>query len=123
MDKIFIRNLQVSVQVGILPHEKAKKQKISFDIVYSIDAKRVSQFDEVASTIDYGSVREILIHFLNSQRFNLIETLADQCADCLLMHFKMKWLKLSVTKSSIFDDADGVGIIIERNPDNSQYCP
>lgn len=121
MDKIFIRNLRVPVQIGILSHEKAKKQTISFNIVYSIDAKRVSQVDEVASTIDYGSVRKILIHFLNGQCFNLIEALADQCADFLLMYFKMKWLKLSVTKLSIFDDADGVGIIIERNSDNSKY--
>nr|WP_284698262.1 dihydroneopterin aldolase [Coxiella burnetii] len=114
VDKLFIRNLRVPAQVGILPHEKAEKQILSIDIVYHINAKQAALSDEILHTIDYASVRENLIHFLNDHRFNLIETLAERCADFLLTRFKMSWLQLSITKPSIFDDADGAGIIIER---------
>ncbi|ABX77414.1 dihydroneopterin aldolase [Coxiella burnetii] len=114
MDKLFIRNLRVPAQVGILSHEKAEKQILSIDIVYHINAKQAALSDEILHTIDYASVRENLIHFLNDHRFNLIETLAERCADFLLTRFKMSWLQLSITKPSIFDDADGAGIIIER---------
>ena len=114
MDRLFIHNLRVSVQVGILSHEKVGKQFVSINIIFSIDAKRAALSDDVRHTIDYGSVREDLIHFLNDHRFNLIETMAERCADFLLMRFKMSWMQLSITKSTIFDDADGAGIIIER---------
>ncbi|MBW5802971.1 dihydroneopterin aldolase [Coxiella endosymbiont of Ornithodoros amblus] len=114
MDKLFIRNLHVPAQVGILRHEKAKKQILTIDIIYHIDAKEAALSDEILHTIDYASVRESLMHFLNEHRFNLIETLAERCADFLLRRFKMSWIQLSITKPSIFEDADGAGIIIER---------
>ena len=114
MDRLFIRKLRVPVQIGILSHEKAGKQLVSIDVIFSIDAKHAALSDDIHNTIDYGSVRGNLIHFLNDHQFNLIETMAEQCADFLLMRFKMSWLQLSITKLTIFDDADGAGIIIER---------
>lgn len=114
MDRLFIHKLRVPVQVGILSHERAGKQFVSIDIVFNIDAKQAALFDDVRYTIDYGNVREDLIHFLEDHQFNLIETMAEQCANFLLMRFKMSWLQLSITKPTVFDDADGAGIMIER---------
>lgn len=63
MDRLFIHKLRVPVQVGILSHERAGKQFVSIDIVFNIDAKQAALFDDVRYTIDYGNVREDLIHF------------------------------------------------------------
>ena len=115
VDKLFICNLRVPVQVGILPHEKTSKQIISLDLTFGIDSKRATASDDIASTVDYAAVREQLIQFLHNKRFGLIETLANQCAEWLLTQFNLTWLRMRVTKTAVFDDVDGVGIIIERS--------
>ncbi|MFW0051546.1 MAG: dihydroneopterin aldolase [Coxiella endosymbiont of Dermacentor nuttalli] len=114
MDKLFISNLKISAQLGILPHEKMSSQTIALDVVLGIDSKSACILDDLSYTIDYAAVRSSLIKFFRIQRFNLVETLANQCVDFLFSQFAVHWIQLSVTKLSVFDDADGAGIIIER---------
>ena len=114
MDKLFIRNLKISAQVGILPHEKRSSQVIALDVFFGIDSKSACISDDLNCTVDYARVRSNLIEFFSNRRFNLVETLANQCAAFLFSQFPVYWLQLSVTKLSVFDDADGVGITIER---------
>lgn len=114
MDKLFIRNLKISAQVGILPYEKTSSQRIALDVVLGINSKKACRSDDLNSTIDYARVRSSLIEFFSNRRFNLVETLANRCADFLFSQFPIHWLQLSVTKLSVFDDADGAGITIER---------
>ena len=115
MDKLFIRNLKALAWVGILPHEKIAAQTILLDITFSVDTERAATSDDLKHTIDYASVREGIIEFLNQHRFNLIETLADRCANFLMHRFGIQWLQLSVTKLFVFDDARGrAGVIVER---------
>lgn len=89
-------------------------QTISLNIILGIDSRPACISDDIDHTIDYATVRSSLIEFLRNRRFNLIETLANRCADFLLSQFAVRWLQLSVTKLSVFDDADGAGITIER---------
>ncbi|QTS83577.1 dihydroneopterin aldolase [Coxiella endosymbiont of Amblyomma nuttalli] len=115
MDKLFIRNLRVLAWVGIFPYEKIAAQTVLLDIVFSVDTKYAASSDDLKHTIDYASIRESIIEFLNQNRFNLVETLADRCANFLLNRFSIQWLQLSVTKLFVFDDAQGgAGVIIER---------
>ncbi|MFW0072959.1 MAG: dihydroneopterin aldolase [Coxiella-like endosymbiont] len=114
MDKLFIRNLKVLAWVGILPHEKIAAQTISLDITFSVDAERAAVSDDLRHAIDYARVRESIIEFLNQHQFNLIETLADRCANFLVNRFGIQWLQLSATKLFVFDDAQGAGVIVER---------
>lgn len=115
MDKLFIRNLKVLAWVGILPHEKIAAQTILLDIIFSVDTEHAAASDDLKHTIDYASVHESIIEFLNQHQFNLIETLADRCANFLVNRFGIQWLQLSVTKLAVFDDVQGVaGVIVER---------
>ena len=101
-------------QLGILPHEKVSSQVIALDVVLGIDSKAACISDDLNYTVDYAKVRSNLIEFFSSQRFNLVETLANQCADFLFSRFTVHWVRLSITKLLVFDDADGAGITIER---------
>lgn len=115
VDKLFISNLKVSAQVGILPHEKMSSQVIALDVALGIDSRAACISDELNCTVDYAKVRGDLIEFFSNQRFNLVETLANRCVDFLFSRFTVvHWIQLSVTKPLVFDDADGAGITIER---------
>ncbi|AJC50371.1 dihydroneopterin aldolase [Coxiella endosymbiont of Amblyomma americanum] len=115
MDKLFIRNLKVLAQLGILPHERASSQIINLDVFLGIDSKLSGISDDLSVTVDYAVVRSGLIEFFSNRRFNLVETLANRCAAFLFSEFSLvHWVQLRITKLSVFDDADGVGIVIER---------
>ncbi|QHG92397.1 dihydroneopterin aldolase [Coxiella endosymbiont of Amblyomma sculptum] len=115
MDKLFIRNLKISAQLGVLPHEKASPQIIALDVFLGIDSKLACFSDDLNFTVDYAMVRRKIIKFFSDRRFDLVETLANRCVDFLFSQFTtVHWIQLCVTKLSVFDDTDGVGIVVER---------
>jgi dihydroneopterin aldolase len=114
MDKIFFRRLSVMADIGILPWEKEHRQEIHIDLEFATDAAVAAVSDDINDAINYASVRETIISFVQNKRFNLLETLAEELSIQLIEVFSFTWLKLSISKPSIFDDADAVGICIER---------
>ncbi len=114
MDKIFFRQLRVKADIGILPWEKESRQEIHIDLEFSIDAAAVAISDDIKDAVNYAAVRESIISFIEKKRFNLLETLAEELSLQLIEEFSFSWLKLSISKPSIFNDADAVGVCIER---------
>ena len=46
--------------------------------------------------------------------FQLVETLAEGCAELLRREFHVSWLRLTLHKLQAVDNAASVGVIIER---------
>lgn len=115
VDKVFIRQLKVSAQVGILPWECENHQDIFFDIDIAVDANQIVQTDNINHTVDYAKVKKCISQFAKQHRFNLIETLADKIAALLIENFNIQWLRLTLTKPRAFDGDALAGVTIERN--------
>lgn len=114
MDKIFIRNLAIATTIGILPHECTSPQTLMINLNFDIDARAISQYDQIEKAIDYAAIRECLINFGETHRYHLIETFAEHCANHLLQEFPLTKLTLSIEKPHLFPDTESVGVIIER---------
>lgn len=115
MDKIFIRQLKVSAQIGILPWERENRQDIFLDVDIAVDANQIAQTDDINHTVDYAKVRDCISQFIAQRRFNLLEALGHKVADLLIENFKIQWLRLTVSKPQAFEDDTLAGIIIERD--------
>lgn len=113
-DKIFIRELKVPAQVGILPWEKTTTQIIVLDLQFSIDAKQIAVTDAIEKAVDYTAVCAAITDYLAQHRFNLIETLAESLSQFLIEKFSLVGLRLSITKPQAVADSSGVGVVIER---------
>ena len=113
-DIITINKLRVQAHIGILPWELEKPQQIHVTIQYVTDASKSAAQDDINLAMDYSAVREQVVQFVGSQRFNLIETLAERCAQDLLNYFALSWVSIEICKPTIFADADGVSIRVER---------
>ncbi len=50
--------------------------------------------------------------------FQLVETLAEQCAALLMQEFGVTWLRLTLHKPDAIENAASVGVIIERGSNN-----
>lgn len=114
MDKLFIRRLVVSAAVGILPWERSHRQEVLVDLEIVIDANPPAFTDDISDALDYAAVRESIHQFAAVHRFNLIETFASRLSEQLIAQFTLMGLRLRVTKPTIFKDAEGVGVCIER---------
>lgn len=118
MDKIFIHGLELSVIIGIYPHERTQAQPILLDIDLGIDAQLASAHDVLAQTIDYDDLIHQIKNYITNTQFSLIETLAEYIAQFILKKFSIPWLRICLTKpgavSPLQRNTQKIGIVIER---------
>ena len=109
-----MRDLRVATVIGIYEWEKRIKQTISIDLEMGTDIRTAAASDTIDDTLNYKAVSKRIIAFVEGNRFQLIETLAEKIAELLLKEFKLPWLKLTVSKPGAVSAAGNVGVIIER---------
>jgi dihydroneopterin aldolase len=51
---------------------------------------------------------------VESSTFQLVETLAERCAEIVLAEFQVSWLRLKLSKPGAVRGSKAVGVVIER---------
>jgi dihydroneopterin aldolase len=80
----------------------------------AFDIKKAAATDDIAYTLDYKTVSDRIVQFVESSEFFLVETLIEKIADILLTEFSIPWVKIVLNKKGAVSRARDVGIIIER---------
>ena len=114
MDIVYIRELQVETIIGIFDWEREVKQVVSLDVEMQADIRQSAQSDDIEDTLNYKAVAKRLISFVENSEFQLVETLAEQCALIILQEFDVPWVRLRLSKPGAIRGARDVGVIIER---------
>ena len=114
-DRIFIEQFIVSAIIGIHADERVTPQPIQFDLEIAADAARAAHRDNVADTIDYSRLCDLIRHIAVEGKFQLAETLAERIAQRLINELGVRWLRLRVAKPNAIGAAKLVGIEIERS--------
>lgn len=114
MDKIFIDNLIVFGILGIHPHEQRKKQLIRISVEVTTDITEAGEKDDVHKTIDYSTLSEDIIRFIDESSYGTIEALIEALAQMILHNFNIESVWLRIEKPSAVPQADSVGVEIER---------
>ncbi len=114
MDIVFIKELTVFASVGVYDWEKNIKQRLVFNIEMAWDFEKAVLSDNVADCLNYATVSQAIIHFVESQHFDLVETIAHRLAKLLMVRFNIKWLKIELHKPQAVAQASSVGVIVER---------
>ena len=114
MDIIFLGGLEIETVIGIYDWERTIKQKIYLDIEMAFDIKKAAATDDIAYTLDYKTVSDRIVKFVEASEFLLVETLIEKIADILLTEFSIPWVKIVLNKKGAVSRARDVGIIIER---------
>ena len=115
MDIIFIREMRLPAWIGLYKHEKVAQQTIELDIEIGLPGDTVFRSGKVRDTIDYGVVSERIRAILDSERFGLVESLAERIAKLLIDEFKSPKVTVNITKLGVLKDAKRVGVRIERS--------
>ena len=113
-DRVFIEDLKIETVIGIFDWERKIRQTISLDIEMAWDIQAAATTDHIDQALDYKSVAKRLIAFVSASEFQLVETLAERCAQIILEEFQVPWLKLRLSKPGAVRGSRNVGVIIER---------
>ncbi len=114
MDIVFIRGLSIDTVIGIYDWERKIRQTVILDLEMSCDVSRAAATENIADTLDYKAVSKRLVAFVEASEFQLVETLAERCADIVREEFGVQWLRLTLNKIGALSSARDVGVIIER---------
>ena len=113
---ISIRGLEISACHGVLNSEKVNPQKFVFDLDSEVDFFGTEQKDDIGSTVNYAEVCALIEKITKENKYNLIETLACECAFQLFENFeKIKKVKLTCNKpqAPIEQKFASVGVTVE----------
>ena len=114
MDIIFLGGLEAETVIGIYDWERTIRQNIFIDLEMAYDIKKAAATDDIAYTLDYKTVSDRVVAFVENSEFLLVETLIEKIAELLLNEFEIPWVKITLNKKGAISKARDVGIIIER---------
>ena len=80
-DLIEIKGIKSFGYHGVLESEKVTGQDFYVDVVLEVDLTRASITDDVADTINYAEVTDLVVAEITGDRVSLIEKLAGNIAD------------------------------------------
>jgi len=114
MDIVFLRDLRIQTVIGIYEWERNTRQEVVLDLEMATDVRKAAASDDIEDALNYKSVAKRLIAFVEDSRFQLVETLAESCAEIVLKEFGVPWVRLSLNKIGAVRGARDVGVIVER---------
>ncbi|AKP33178.1 bifunctional dihydroneopterin aldolase/7,8-dihydroneopterin epimerase [Yersinia aleksiciae] len=114
MDIVFIEELSVITTIGVYDWEQTIQQKLVFDIEMGWDNRKAAASDNVNDCLSYADISDSVIKHVESQRFALVERVAEEIAELLLQRFNSPWVRIKVSKPGAVAQARNVGVVIER---------
>jgi len=83
-DRIVLANMAFQARHGVHDLEKVEAQRFEVDVELALDIQPAGLDDDLAKTVDYGGVYEVVRQVVESTTFNLMEALAEAIAHEIL---------------------------------------
>ena len=83
-DRIELRGLVASGICGALPEERVRPQPLEVDLDVVADLSAPGRSDDLADTLDYGAIAAAVERVITTERFVLLERLAQRLVDVVL---------------------------------------
>lgn len=96
--RISLTGLRAWGRHGVFDGERAGGQEFVVDAVLELDMSTAAATDDVADTVDYGTVADELVAVVAGQPVRLIETLATRLAERCLAHDRVRAATVTVHK-------------------------
>jgi len=114
-DRIYIRDLSLRTIIGIFPEERTKRQDVIVNVVMEVDSHApAAASDAIEDTTDYKSITKKIIQHVEESSYNLIETLAERCAEICLAADGVNGVTVTIDKPGALRFARSVAVEIYR---------
>jgi len=95
---IYIEGLEVYGHHGVSSEEKVLGQRLLYDVRLTMEECDAAETDDVADTVDYTEVLDVVTEVATTQSFSLLERLAWATAETILRRFSVDEVWVQVTK-------------------------
>lgn len=99
-DQIIILGITGTGYHGVFEHERREGQEFSVDVVLDVRTSAAASSDDLADTVDYGSVSVAVHELIVGEPVDLIETLAERIAATCLAFAGVERVEITVHKPS-----------------------
>jgi len=113
LDRIFVRDYVLDVEIGVHHHEKGVTQRVRFSVDVDIAPSASALDDDIDRTFDYDFVINGIKSIIARGHINLVETLAEEVAQHCLEHPRVE--RVAVTIEKLDKDPGAVGVEIIRS--------
>lgn len=110
--RIFLKNFDVSISMGVHDFEKQARQRVIVNVDLYIDPNERIKHDTIRETVDYDFVRRTILEISDSGHFHLQETFCERILDVCLAKSGVLAARVSSEKPDIYPDCESVGFEI-----------
>ncbi|MDA0997608.1 MAG: dihydroneopterin aldolase [Proteobacteria bacterium] len=111
---VFVRDLVIVALVGIHSHERNTPQRVRFNLDLAVREGDAGLGDDIANVVCYEKLVAGVQAILGKGHVGLVESLAEEVAQMALADRRVRSARVRVEKLDIFDNAESVGVEIER---------
>lgn len=111
---VFIRDLILACDIGVHPHEKGTLQRVRINLDLAVQDDGIPLSDRLENVVCYEDAVTRIRAITQDGHINLVETLAERIAQTCLQHPDCHTARVRVEKLDVFEDAESVGVEIER---------
>jgi len=109
--RLFLRNYQVWINIGVHDFEKKGEQRVLINVdLYTPLADTTPQADQLDEVVDYDFMRRTIAEYVARGHIHLQETLCDAILARMLAHPKVRAARVSTEKPDVYPDCDAVGV-------------
>jgi dihydroneopterin aldolase len=109
-----IRGLRLDAEVGVYESEYGRKQPVRLDLEADVAAQAAHPGGALGDAVNYAALAELARRITLSRHHPLLEDLAQEIADACFADPRITRLALSIDKLTALDDAESVGVSLER---------
>ena len=116
-DHILISGLRVETRIGWTDEERNEPQAVLVDLDVEIDATASSASDDLADTVDYGSVISAVSRHVAAREERLLERLAAEVAEMVSAMNGVKRVSVEIAKKvvPVPEEVGRVAVRVERS--------
>lgn len=111
-DALKITALNVATKIGVHTWEQRINQTLLIDI--SIPSDFSACDDQLTNTLDYADLCQTVTQYVESNSFQLIETVANAVAQLIQERFKVSELTIKVSKPHAVKNAGAIQVVVHR---------
>ena len=113
--RLFLRNYEVMINIGVREFEKKGEQRVLINVdLYIPLALSTPKDDHLAEVVDYDFMRETIARRMAQGHVHLQESLCDDVVRAMLAHPKVRAVRVSTMKPDVYPDCEGVGVEVFR---------
>ena len=112
---IFIKDFIIHEIIGIHDYEKAKKQKIKFNIVIDVNQNTLPNEKDLRSIINYEKITKKLESLVKNKKYNFLESLAEDSFVEIFKDKRISSVKIKIEKLDAIKNASSAGVEIFKS--------